>query len=216
MIAALLATALLVGITTHPAKAASGACASLTPAGSYAYPNFGNTLATPTIRGSVIPVCDNGALGYVSGKYNAYGMAFQCVELVRRYANVVFGSPTNGWGGDAKRSSTTHPSGWTAHQEGTTYRPVPGDIIVWGPVDGSGNPSPGASGYPGHVAIISAVTTVDLHNWNVTAVNQNWKGSTSLVAYSSGSIYKDFDGTFYLYITGTVSGSQLYGVLHHA
>ncbi len=223
-ISALLASALFAGLTTHNiVHAASGACAALTPSGSYPYSNFGDTLATPTIRGYTIPVCSNGAVNYYSGQWNGYGVAFQCVELVNRFANVAFGSPVSGWGGDAKYHWTQYPAGWSPKPYGSTYRPAPGDIIVWGPVDAAGNPAPGSdTSAPGHVAVIVTVSVSGTNTWSVTAANQNFgasEGSTTLYPYSSGTITKTTgDGLIFYWLT-MIQGiyhSQIYGVMHHA
>lgn len=223
-LAVVLALGILIGVHQQAAAAGSGACAAYTPAApaTGTYPaGFGSTLETPVIRGVAIAVCNNGYNGYYSGSSVGYGIAFQCVELTNRYAAQVFGSSVSAWGGDAKYHWTQRPGGWSQQPNNSNYRPVAGDIIVWGPVDGGGNPSPNANGNPGHVAIIYSVTLVNATTWSVVAVNENFSVSSSSppISRTTGTIYRTSgDGLFWydLVMNQGAAGSALYGVLHHA
>ena len=217
LVALFLATGLFVGsIQFSTAHAASGPCASLIPNGSYTS-GFGNTLATPTIRGSVIPVCNNGYNGYFSHTWDSYGLTFQCVELANRYAAIVFGDSVSAWGGDADLHWSQHPSDWYQRPDGGNSLQQVGDLIVWGPVDQYGNPAPNPNGYPGHIAIITSISRVNLTTWNVVAANQNFSNGP-MTAWSYGTITRTSGDGLYWYsllMHQGATGSQLYGVLHH-
>jgi hypothetical protein len=100
---------------------------------------------------------------------DGYGLSFQCVELVTRFAAWAFGDRPSGWLGDAPDLwlAGNHPRDFVAIPQGGTHAPVPGDILVWGTVDAQGHPWPGGPG-DGHVAVVSAV-----HGSQLTFVEQN-------------------------------------------
>ena len=108
-----------------------------------------------------------------------YGAAFQCVELIQRYAYAHWKDLPSAWKNpdpnkpsNASNHYFNHPSHLTQHDNGTSYLPVAGDIVVFGPVDSSGNPTPDASA--GHIAIIAEVNTAA---GTVKIFEQNWGGA---------------------------------------
>src|SRR5579859_2654569 len=101
-----------------------------------------------------------GATGCAPGSAttDGYGLTFQCVELVARFAAWAFGSSPGAWRGDAPYLwlNGHHPASFSAFANGGTREPVPGDVLVWGTLDRHGRPWPaGPAG--GHVAVVSAV-----------------------------------------------------------
>jgi hypothetical protein len=101
---------------------------------------------------------------------NGYGAAFQCVELILRYAYARWGD-VSGWSGNASNLylNSNHPSHFATHDNGTSYLPVAGDIVIFGPVNSNGSPNPSAGA--GHISIITAVNT---SAGTVTVFEQNW------------------------------------------
>jgi surface antigen len=88
-----------------------------------------------------------------------YGIAYQCVEYVRRFYDAVYGDgAVAGSAGDAVTYASQLPAmGFTAHLSGTaTSPPQPDDIVVF------------SGGGHGHIAIVRAVTTS-----TVTIIQQN-------------------------------------------
>src|SRR5262249_3298274 len=68
-----------------------------------------------------------------------------------------------------------HPSDFVMYPNGSTVAPVPGDILIWGSLNGQGQPWPaGPDGeHGGHIGIVSAVT----NGMGITA-EQNVKWGT--------------------------------------
>ncbi|NPV40510.1 MAG: CHAP domain-containing protein [Anaerolineae bacterium] len=86
-----------------------------------------------------------------------YGYEYQCVELVQRFYSSMFGYVAR-WGvSTASEMFTKHPSGITAYKNGSSTKPVWGDVIV----------------FDGHVAIVT--------HWDGSKlyfVEQNWCDSS--------------------------------------
>ncbi len=96
---------------------------------------------------------------------DGYGWTFQCPELVVRFSAWAFGDKPGDWGrtgnGNAPDlwQAANHPSDFVMYPNGSSHAPVPGDILVWGFLDGNGNPWPaGPNGsHGGHIAVVAAV-----------------------------------------------------------
>lgn len=92
---------------------------------------------------------------------DGFGLTFQCVELVTRFAAWAFGDQPSAWLGDAPDLwlPGNHPSDWVMYTNGSTHTPVPGDVLVFGSVGSNGAPWPaGPNGeHGGHVAIVAAI-----------------------------------------------------------
>lgn len=103
---------------------------------------------------------------------DGFGLTFQCVELVQRFAAWAFGDRPDSWHGNAPDLwlSGDHPSDFVPVPNGASTPPIPGDIVVWGATDRQGHPWPaGPQGWhDGHTAVIAAVTATQ-----VTIVEQN-------------------------------------------
>jgi len=108
---------------------------------------------------------------------DGYGWTFQCVELILRFAAWAFGDNPGAWGHQGGNAPdiwlpVNHPSDYIMYPNGSATAPVAGDILVWGSVDGNGNPWPaGPDGqHGGHIGVVAAV-----HNGVVTTAEQNVK-----------------------------------------
>lgn len=109
---------------------------------------------------------------------DGYGWTFQCPELVIRFSAWAFGDKPSDWGRTGNGNApdlwlaANHPSDFVMYGNGSTHAPVPGDILVWGYLDGNGNPWPaGPNGnHGGHIAVVAAV-----RNGMVTTAEQNVK-----------------------------------------
>lgn len=124
-----------------------------------AWPPFGHVLISSSdwFGGHGVPVMSNGTWGCAPstnpcGDYDAYGIEWQCVELVNRFLeqegfdpNMIWGNADDVWRNAQDSNQTAY---LTEHANGSGYRPVPGDIIVWGG---------GAQG-EGHVSIVNSVS----------------------------------------------------------
>jgi hypothetical protein len=108
---------------------------------------------------------------------DGFGWTFQCVELVTRFSAWAFGDSPGGWSGNAPDLwvPANHPADVVMYPNGSSTRPVPGDVLVWGSVNSKGQPWPaGPEGeHGGHVAVVAAVNG-DV----VTTVEQNVKWGT--------------------------------------
>jgi hypothetical protein len=108
---------------------------------------------------------------------DGFGWTFQCVELVARFSAWAFDDSPGGWSGNAPDLwlPANHPSDFVMYPNGSSTRPVPGDVLVWGSVSSNGQPWPaGPDGeHGGHVAVVAAVNG-DV----VTTVEQNVKWGT--------------------------------------
>lgn len=122
----------------------------------------------------------NTGTNYISG---GYGAAFQCAELIARYAFARWNDPVRGtgsWSGNAANFWTNHPSHFIARSNGDSHEVQVGNIIVYGQVDSSGTPQPNWGA--GHVAIVIAVNYSDTISYSggtyygptVTVFEQNW------------------------------------------
>lgn len=108
-----------------------------------------------------------------------YGAAWQCMELIARYAYSRWGyNPQTSWPGFASDAWNTYPGGsdFTRVDNGSSTAPQPGDIIIYGHVDQNGVEPYIDSGYVGHIAIITSVNYKDNINGypTVTIMEQNF------------------------------------------
>ena len=109
---------------------------------------------------------------------DGYGWTFQCVELAVRFSAWAYGDSPGGWGRSGWGNAPdlwlpeNHPSDFVMYPNGSTYAPVPGDLLIWGSVDRAGRPWPaGPEGqHGGHIAVVAAV-----RNGMVTTAEQNVK-----------------------------------------
>jgi hypothetical protein len=113
-----------------------------------------------------------------SATSDGYGWTFQCPELVIRFSAWAFGDKPSDWGRSGNGNApdlwqaANHPSDFVMYRNGSSHAPVPGDILVWGYLDGNGNPWPaGPNGsHGGHIAVVAAV-----RNGMVITAEQNVK-----------------------------------------
>ena len=131
---------------------------------------------------SVSPNGSNVSCGSVSHgcspTNDGYGWTFQCPELVLRFSSWAFGDSPADWGRSGWGNApdlwlpVNHPSDFVMYANGSSTPPVPGDILVWGYLDGNGNPWPaGPDGsHSGHIAVVAAV-----HGDEVITAEQNVK-----------------------------------------
>ena len=131
---------------------------------------------------SVSPNGSNVSCGSVSHgcspTNDGYGWTFQCPELVLRFSSWAFGDSPADWGRSGWGNApdlwlpVNHPSDFVMYANGSSTPPVPGDILVWGYLDGNGNPWPaGPDGsHSGHIAVVAAV-----HGGEVITAEQNVK-----------------------------------------
>ena len=103
----------------------------------------------------------NTSTGYSCAGVGAYGLQYQCVELVMRHFKTNWGLR---WYGNAKHLLANAPKSTVdVYSNGDgAHPPVPGDMIVW------------TKGTYGHVALVTGVT-----GSSVTIIEQNVKGSGS-------------------------------------
>ena len=142
---------------------------------------------------------------------DGYGLTFQCVELVARFAAWAYGASPGGWHGDAPYLwlNGHHPASFSAFANGGTSAPAPGDVLVWGTLDSHGRPWPaGPAG--GHVAVVSAVGSgwISFVEENMLGRNGNIPKETTTLTASGG--HWTIGRTY-----GTNGGRALYGWLHH-
>jgi regulation of enolase protein 1 (concanavalin A-like superfamily) len=121
--------------------------------------------------------------------YDGYGLTFQCVELVARFSAWAFGDKPSAWIGNAPDLWThgNHPSDFVAYPNGSTSKPVPGDVLVWGTVDAHGKPWPaGPAG--GHTAVVASVTAAHLVfvEENALSGQLNVPRETTTLAHTEG------------------------------
>lgn len=146
---------------------------------------------------------------------DGYGLTFQCVELVARFAAWAYGDAPSRWQGDAPYLwlSGHHPAEFHAFPDGGTQAPQPGDILVWGTLDNHGQPWP--AGPPGgHVAVVAAA-----HDGQITFVEENMLGRRGgmpiNIPSETTTLTHDSAGRWTLGATyGTNGGRALYGWLH--
>jgi CHAP domain-containing protein len=108
--------------------------------------------------------CDSLARG-CSPTNDGYGWTFQCPELIVRFSAWAFGDNPADWGrsgwGNAPDLwlAANHPSDFVMYPNGASTAPVPGDILVWGNLDGNGSPWPAGpdKAHGGHIAVVAAV-----------------------------------------------------------
>jgi hypothetical protein len=155
---------------------------------------------------------DFGRTGCAPGRatFDGFGLSFQCVELVARFAAWAFGDAPADWHGDAPDLwlPGNHPADMTALANGGSAAPVPGDILVWGHTSARGAPWPSGPGdsHDGHVAVVAAVGPGIL-----TFVEQNALNGTRNVARETIALTMR-DGRW---IAGSYAGPRvLYGWLH--
>lgn len=125
---------------------------------------------------------------------DAFGLTFQCPELIVRFAAWAYGDSPAEWGrasgGNAPDLwlSGNHPADFVAYANGSSHAPVPGDILVWGSLDSHGQPWPsGPNGYhDGHVAVVAAVLngTVMTAEQNVKWGNADHPSDTLALTYT--------------------------------
>ncbi len=150
-----------------------------------------------------------------SATSDGYGLTFQCVELVARFAVWAFGDAPGGWRGDAPYLwlSGHHPADFSASPNGDTQAPKPGDILVWGSLDTQGRPWPaGPAG--GHVAVVAAVG-----GGHISFVEENMLGHRGAEAINipreRTTLTESATGAWTVGSTyGANGGRALYGWLH--
>ncbi|HEX8982473.1 MAG TPA: CHAP domain-containing protein [Ktedonobacterales bacterium] len=162
------------------------------------------------------PVSD-GAYGCAPGvaTSDGYGLTFECVELVARFAKWAFGDAPSGWHGDAQYLwlDSNHPADFRAFVNGGAAAPVPGDVLVWGSLDSQGHPWPaGPAG--GHVAVVESVSA-----HAVTFVEENMighrNGETINIPREQTTLTRTSNGGWLIGPTfGENGGRTLYGWLH--
>ncbi len=221
-----------------PAIPADASCARLAQADPTATngPNWGATLlpghgapggwfGVPVCANSVNQVAPGGAnlscdrvpadlarTGCAPGAATSdgYGLTFQCVELVARFAAWAFGVSPAAWRGDAPYLwlSGHHPASFSAFANGGTHAPTPGDVLVWGSLNRQGQPWPaGPAG--GHVAVVAAV-----RGDRITFVEENMLGQHGNIPEETTTL-TGRDGHWTIGPTyGTNGGRALYGWLH--
>jgi hypothetical protein len=121
--------------------------------------------------------CDSVGHG-CSPTNDGYGWTFQCPELIVRFSAWAFGDSPADWGRSGWGNApdlwlpANHPSDFVMYRNGSSTAPVPGDILIWGYLDGRGNPFPaGPDGsHGGHIAVVASV-----HGGIVTTAEQNVK-----------------------------------------
>jgi CHAP domain/WD40-like Beta Propeller Repeat len=111
------------------------------------------------------------------GKVSGFGFEWQCVELIERFVNLagfyngIIPAPS---GGAASMYAAADPKFFVRHKNGSGYRPVPGDIVVY-----SGSEF-------GHISIVEtdnskAVGVLEQNVWNENGRGSNpWHGRTLL------------------------------------
>ena len=118
--------------------------------GAGALPPFGTVLipGNQWLGGAGVDVFSNGLIGCYNGCRNVtrYGIAYQCVELVQRLI-VSKGWSPKVWGDAYQIYANASSQYFDKHANGSGYRPVPGDVIVWR----------GGYGGLGHVAVVEWV-----------------------------------------------------------
>ena len=206
-LATLVAILVSAGVLTSPhvafAASASSNCNALTPTGVVdKSTNFGNQIGSwqwDNNSSHVIVACNNykpdsNQAHLASGRVasSGFGDAFQCEELVQRYANARWGdNPYSSWGNGAANTwaSGGHPSHFNSYSNNGTYpTPVPGDIFVWN---------------YNHIAIVAKVTSTQIFTLEQNLLwHDPMDGSVNAYNYSTSNGY------------ATVSSSGLDGWLH--
>ena len=164
-------TALAVASLFFTASFALEGCLGNAPEGTpeNVNPSHGEALTMPAC-GTVLASFDgtnahsNGgdtSTGYSCDGWGAYGLQYQCVELVMRHFKTHWGLS---WSGNAKDLLANAPGATVqVHTNGdAAHPPVPGDMIVW------------TNGSYGHVALVAAV-----HAGGIDIIEQNVKGNGS-------------------------------------
>ncbi|HEV2238660.1 MAG TPA: CHAP domain-containing protein, partial [Ktedonobacterales bacterium] len=129
------------------------------------------------------PPADFARAGCAPGRatYDGFGLSFQCVELVARFAAWAYGDAPGDWRGDAPDLwlPGNHPADTTALANGGMEAPVAGDILVWGHANARGTPWPSgpAGNHDGHVAIVAGI-----EHGGLAFVEQNALSGTRNVA----------------------------------
>jgi hypothetical protein len=96
---------------------------------------------------------------------DGFGLTFQCVELIIRFAAWAYGDSPDAWGRSGWGNAPdlwlpqNHPSDFVMYPNGSSHAPVPGDLIVWGSLDAQDRPWPaGPTGqHDGHIAVVAGV-----------------------------------------------------------
>jgi hypothetical protein len=150
--------------------------------GGGSYPAFGALLISGTswLDGHGVNVYSDGGDG-ADGYY-------QCVELVNRLITTLHWSPTI-WGNANQLYGDASATYFDKYGNGAGYRPVVGDIVVWG----------GGEGGFGHVAVVDAISGSLL-----TVVEEN----------ASPSGYNTYNISSSGYIAPTSFGYYVEGFLH--
>ena len=104
--------------------------------------------------------------------YDGFGLSFQCVELITRFSAWAFGDAPWNWHGNAPDlwSAGHHPTDFMVIPNGSSRKPMPGDVLVWGAMDAHGNPWPAGphGAHDGHVAVVASV-----HGNQLTTAEEN-------------------------------------------
>lgn len=146
--------------------------------------------------------------------YDGFGISFQCVELVTRFAAWAFGDAPWSWHGNAPDlwSAGNHPADFTGIANGSVQKPMPGDVLVWGATDAHGSPWPaGPQGWhDGHVAVVAAV-----RGDHITIAEQNALWDQKNVPTENKTLIER-DGRWYVGDSQhhASAGRALYGWLH--
>jgi hypothetical protein len=123
------------------------------------------------LDGYGVTVFSNGGEGLLTGQY-------QCVDLVTRLIAAMHWSPPI-WGNADQIYGDASAAYFDKHPNGSGYRPVPGDIVVWG----------GGEGGYGHVAVVDAISGSLL---TVVEQNASPSGYNTYTISSSGYIAPRF------------------------
>ncbi len=90
------------------------------------------------------------------GSHSANAWYYQCAELANRWLVESVGAPMIRGNADQMCDNASHSS-FDVHARGAAYKPVPGDLLVWG------------GGRMGHVGVVTSVSPS-----SITFANQNY------------------------------------------
>lgn len=112
----------------------------------------------------------------IGSQTKGYGAAFQCVELVLRYAFARWNDNPSSWNNNASGLWYNHPSHFAAYADGGQVAPAVGDIVIYGPADSLGNPQP--SWGNGHTGIIASINWTKTNGYPTVWIFEQNVGST--------------------------------------
>lgn len=151
---------------------------------------------------------------------DGFGLTFQCVELVQRFAAWAFGDRPDSWHGNAPDLwlGGHHPTDFVPVPNGASRPPVPGDIVVWGATDWKGNPWPtGPQGWhDGHTAVVAAVEAnrVTIVEENALWGSRNIPSETVALSHVDGMWLLSSSRHPLTHLPAAGAGRALYGWLH--